>query len=104
MCIRDRIRDDWTRFSLRKTDTGGRALAGVQFALVDADGNQIMTAETDENGLASFERIPHGRYSVVAVSYTHLDVYKRQAARSGDTGRRNGGAAGNRAGTGGNAG
>ena len=59
------IRDDWTRFSLRKTDTGGRVLAGVQFALVDADGNQIMTAETDENGLASFERIPHGRYSVV---------------------------------------
>ena len=37
---------------------------GVQFALVDADGNQIMTAETEENGLASFERIPHGRYSV----------------------------------------
>ena len=59
------IRDDWTRFSLRKTDTGGRVLAGVQFALVDTDGNQIMTAETDENGLASFERIPHGRYSVV---------------------------------------
>ena len=59
------IRDDWTRFSLRKTDTGGRALAGVQFALVDSDGNQIMTAETDENGLASFERIPHGRYTVV---------------------------------------
>ena len=59
------IRDDWTRFSLRKTDTGGRVLAGVQFALVDADGNQIMTAETDENGLASFKRIPHGRYSVV---------------------------------------
>ena len=59
------IRDDWTRFSLRKTDTGGRVLAGVQFALVDADGNQIMTAETDENGLASFERIPYGRYSVV---------------------------------------
>ena len=59
------IRDDWTRFSLRKTDTGGRVLVGVQFALVDADGNQIMTAETDENGLASFERIPHGRYTVV---------------------------------------
>ena len=59
------IRDDWTRFSLRKTDTGGRVLAGVQFALVDADGNQIMIAETDENGLASFERIPHGRYTVV---------------------------------------
>ena len=59
------IRDDWTRFSLRKTDTGGRVLAGVQFALVDADGNQIMTAETDENGLASFERIPYGRYTVV---------------------------------------
>ena len=59
------IRDDWTRFSLRKTDTGGRVLADVQFALVDADGNQIMTAETDENGLASFERIPYGRYTVV---------------------------------------
>ena len=59
------IRDDWTRFSLRKTDTGGRVLAGVQFALVDADGSQIMTAETDENGLASFERIPYGRYTVV---------------------------------------
>lgn len=59
------IRDDWTLFSLRKTDTGGRVLAGVQFALVDADGNQIMTAETDENGLASFERIPYGRYTVV---------------------------------------
>lgn len=59
------IWDDWTRFSLRKTDTGGRVLADVQFALVDADGNQIMTAETDENGLASFERIPYGRYTVV---------------------------------------
>ena len=59
------IRDDWTCFSLRKTDTGGQVLAGVQFALVDADGNQIMTAETDENGLASFKRIPHGRYTVV---------------------------------------
>ena len=58
------IRDDWTRFSLRKTDTGGRVLAGVQFALVDVNGNQIMTAETDENGLVSFERIPHGRYTV----------------------------------------
>ena len=59
------IRDDYTRFSLRKVDESGKPLAGVMFGLKKADGMLMMTAKTDEKGMATFEKVPFGTYTLV---------------------------------------
>ena len=58
------IRDDYTRFSLRKQDENGNPLAGVAFTLTQDDGSWFFTAVTDEHGAATFERIPYGDYTI----------------------------------------
>ena len=59
------IRDDYTRFSLRKVDESGKPLAGVMFGLKKADGMLLMTAKTDAKGMAAFEKVPFGTYTLV---------------------------------------
>ena len=59
------IRDDYSRFAIEKHDEGSRPLAGVTFSLVNESGNTVMTAVTDANGLAVFEKVPFGTYRVV---------------------------------------
>ena len=59
------IRDDYTRFSLRKVDENGKPLAGVMFGLKKADGMLMMTAKTDAKGMATFEKVPFGMYTLV---------------------------------------
>ena len=59
------IRDDYTRFSLRKVDESGKPLAGVMFGLKKADGMLMMTAKTDAKGMAAFEKVPFGTYTLV---------------------------------------
>ena len=59
------IRDDYTRFSLRKVDESGKPLAGVMFGLKKADGMLMMTAKTDAKGVATFEKVPFGTYMLV---------------------------------------
>lgn len=59
------IRDDYTRFSLRKVDENGKPLAGVMFGLKKADGMLMMTAKTDAKGMATFEKVPFGTYTLV---------------------------------------
>ena len=59
------IRDDYTRFSLRKADESGKPLAGVMFGLKKADGMLMMTAKTDAKGMATFEKVPFGTYMLV---------------------------------------
>ena len=59
------IRDDYTRFSLRKVDESGKPLAGVMFGLKKADGMLMMTAKTDAKGVAAFEKVPFGTYTLV---------------------------------------
>lgn len=59
------IRDDYTRFSLRKADESGKPLAGVMFGLKKADGMLMMTAKTDAKGMATFEKVPFGTYTLV---------------------------------------
>ena len=59
------IRDDYTRFSLRKADESGKPLAGVMFGLKKADGMLMMTAKTDAKGMATFEKVPFGMYTLV---------------------------------------
>ena len=78
------IRDDYTCFSLRKADENGKPLAGVMFGLKKADGMLMMTAKTDAKGMATFEKVPFGTYTLVetvvllshkkADSYIHIDV------------------------------
>ena len=59
------IRDDYTRFSLRKVDESGKPLAGVMFGLKKADGMLMMTAKTDAKGMATFEKVPFETYTLV---------------------------------------
>lgn len=59
------IRDDFSRFSIQKTDESGKPLAGVVFCLVNADSIAVQTVTTDRNGLATFEHVPFGSYRVV---------------------------------------
>ena len=59
------IRDDYTRFSLRKVDESGKPLAGVMFGLKKADGMLMMTAKTGAKGMATFEKVPFGTYTLV---------------------------------------
>ena len=59
------IRDDYTRFSLHKVDENGKPLAGVMFGLKKADGMLMMTAKTDAKGMATFEKVPFGTYTLV---------------------------------------
>lgn len=59
------IRDDYTRFSLRKVDESGKPLADVMFGLKKADGMLMMTAKTDAKGMATFEKVPFGTYTLV---------------------------------------
>ena len=59
------IRDDYTRFSLRKVDESGKPLSGVMFGLKKADGLLLMTAKTDAKGVAAFEKVPFGTYTLI---------------------------------------
>lgn len=59
------IRDDYTRFSLHKVDESGKPLSGVMFGLKKADGMLMMTAKTDAKGMATFEKVPFGTYTLV---------------------------------------
>ena len=62
------IRDDYTRFSLRKVDESGKPLSGVMFGLKKADGMLMMTAKTDAKGMATFEKVPSISEMVIWVS------------------------------------
>ena len=59
------LRDDFTRVQLQKQYEDGQPMGGVTFALLDETGTQLMTAISDRNGLATFERIPYGSYTIV---------------------------------------
>ena len=59
------IRDDYTRFSIEKLDEAENPLAGVEFSLVASNGVAIMTARTNREGIATFEKVPFGTYRVV---------------------------------------
>ena len=59
------IHDDYTRFSLHKVDENGKPLAGVMFGLKKADGMLMMTAKTNAKGMATFEKVPFGTYTLV---------------------------------------
>ena len=59
------IHDDYTRFSLHKVDESGKPLSGVIFGLKKADGMLMMTAKTDAKGMATFEKVPFGTYTLV---------------------------------------
>lgn len=59
------IRDESTRFLLRKQDGDEQPLAGVEFALLKEDGTRLLTSVSDENGRIVFERIPYGHYTIV---------------------------------------
>ena len=58
------IRDDYTRFMLKKQDTQGNPLAGVAFVLINENGAEITEAVSNEIGIVTFEKIPFGSYTI----------------------------------------
>lgn len=58
------IADDYTRFSLLKTDSFLKPLCGVEFGLFREDGTLQASAVSDDNGLVTFEKIPFGTYTI----------------------------------------
>lgn len=58
------VADDYTRFSIRKEDEKHQPLPGVEFSLFKEDGTVQAKAVTDEKGLATFEKIPYGNYTI----------------------------------------
>jgi len=58
------VKDDYTRFSIRKEDPFHQPLAGIEFGLFREDGTQQATAVSDENGIVTFEKIPYGTYTI----------------------------------------
>ncbi len=58
------VSDDFTRFTVRKEDPLCRPLCGVEFSLFREDGSLQAKAVTDSEGLATFEKIPYGTYTV----------------------------------------
>jgi len=58
------IADDYTRFSVLKTDSFHKPLAGVAFGLFREDGTLQASAVSDDNGLVMFEKIPYGTYTI----------------------------------------
>ena len=59
------LRDDFTRFTLKKVGEHNEPLTGVPFSLKDERGAVVATALTDADGIAMFEKIPYGSYTVV---------------------------------------
>lgn len=58
------LADDVTRFSIRKVNPQHRPLEGVEYGLFREDGTLHSTAVTDSEGLATFEQIPYGSYTI----------------------------------------
>lgn len=58
------LADDVTRFSIRKVDPQRRPLEGVEYGLFREDGTLHSTAVTDSEGLATFEKVPYGSYTI----------------------------------------
>ena len=59
------LRNDFTRFTLKKVSEHNEPLAGVAFSLKDERGAVVATVLTDADGIAMFEKIPYGSYTVV---------------------------------------
>ena len=59
------LRDDFTRFTLKKVGEHNEPLMGVAFSLKDTRGAVVATVLTDADGTAMFEKIPYGSYTVV---------------------------------------
>ena len=58
------IADEFSRFSIQKVDPQHRPLEGVEYGLFREDGTLHSTAVTDSEGLATFEQIPYGSYTI----------------------------------------
>ena len=59
------IRDDYSHFTIRKQDENQNPLMGVEFSLLCDDGSILMTAQTNQQGIATFEKVPFGSYRIV---------------------------------------
>ncbi len=50
--------------NINKADENGSSLKGAEFTLFDLNGNPVKTAVTNENGLAQFNNVQSGKYTI----------------------------------------
>lgn len=63
------IKNEVNRVILMKLDASTKQpLAGVKFGLYDKDGKLVMEAESQENGLVTFEKIAFGKFMIKEIS------------------------------------
>ena len=78
------MQNDPVQVTLAKEDENGDPLAGAVFTLEIKQGEnwkpirEETELKTGEDGHLTVEALEEGTYRFTAVSYTHLDVYKRQ--------------------------
>lgn len=58
------MKDDVTRFSFYKIDEYGRTLSGAEFTMYDENGDVYAVAESDEDGVVTFENMLVGSYII----------------------------------------
>lgn len=49
---------------LKKVDQDGKPLVGAEYALINEYGEQMMTADSDADGMLTFYKVPYGKYTV----------------------------------------
>ena len=64
------IKDEINYYEILKTDETGKPLKGCEFGLFDENNNLIMTAISDENGIARFEKMPYGKLTIKEIKAT----------------------------------
>ena len=77
MCIRDRAKWNGTSYVQINLDTGATSIEVV------GDGNTVTAASYDP-ATRKITLTKGATHTTAAVSYTHLDVYKRQVWRYGN--------------------
>ncbi|WP_027634360.1 SpaA isopeptide-forming pilin-related protein [Clostridium hydrogeniformans] len=52
------------KVQIKKIDNGGKLLEGAEFTLYDSENNEVATSLSGEDGLATFEDVDYGSYTV----------------------------------------
>ena len=59
-----KAKNDMVEIKVLKTDNWENPLAGAKFGIFNADGVPIATATSTSNGIATFYKIPYGKYTI----------------------------------------
>lgn len=65
-------------FSIKKVDANGKPLKGARFGIWNDAGQQVMTATSDDEGIATFSHVPYGTYTLQEIAAPDGYLLNRQ--------------------------